>query len=109
MKNMNLGRLSIGLSVAAYAYLGGAVNSAHATSDCRQFGVDSVANGEYAVATNAFSLNGTQCIDYNATTGDFSITTNTSTGLDYPHIIRGQSYGEGPTTASGMPVVGPSP
>jgi hypothetical protein len=74
--------------------------------------LNGVTNDEI-VATNAFGVaknGGSLCLDVvttssaTATAGDFTVSTNTSTSLNYPNILKGQSYGEGPTTQSGMPI-----
>ena len=64
-----------------------------------------VATNAYGVAQNGGSL----CLDIvtadssSAKAGDFGISSNTSTSLGYPNILKGQTYGES-SSQSGMPI-----
>lgn len=110
----------VAISSAVSLGLAWSPTAAHAATICQTGGnypTQSInlngVNNDEIVATNAFGVasNGGQlCLDVvtassdTATAGDFTVTTNTSTSLNYPNILKGQSYGEGPTAQSGMPI-----
>jgi hypothetical protein len=89
--------------VATICYFGLAERPVHATPECGQFATHDIGpNTAFVVANDAWNDPG-QCIDWN-TDSSFSVTTVPGTGYGYPHIMQGQSYGDGPTTNSGMPI-----
>lgn len=81
------------------------ISLVQAQSTCEQYGVISVANGEYKLQNSVWGATTAQCIQSNGATG-FTVTTslhNQSSVAAYPSIYKGCHWADC-TTNSGMPV-----